>query len=336
LNIRLRPTLRLDLSDGPLPRVHRVTDAVLEGDWIYTTFPHGGACDYYTELPDQAWLFEFRDADPRDLDALVSIVRLGQPVPLGPSTVPYSDLPVFTNEHWQFHLARFAAERGREIDFAQPDWRAAERGREIDFAQPRWRVGDHGIRFHVDEIGARVVLAQRAAQYAIAYREGRLKEVAPDFPSRRNILAGDPLTSAAGSFDPDPELEAWDHFASLLNPALAAFPPHLHVEILGSADLELIRTRPTPEFDIGNPEATTYTVAMLQLALDLAADIEFQVCANELCGRTFVRQRGRSVHGGHRARGVRYCSSSCARAQYQREKRRRDKAARKHGAEQQT
>lgn len=79
-----------------------------------------------------------------------------------------------------------------------------------------------------------------------------------------------------------------------------------------------------------------YTVAMLQLALDLAADIEFQVCANELCGRTFVRQRGRSVHGGHRTRGVRYCSSSCARAQYQREKRRRDNAARKHGAEQQT
>jgi len=300
--------------------VHRVTDAVLEGDWIYTTFPRAGTSDYYTELPDQAWLFEFRDVDPRDLDALVSIVRLGQPVPVGPSTVPYSDLPVFTNESWQFYLARFAAERGREIDFAQPDW----------------RVDDHGIRFHVDEIGVRVVLAQRAAQYAIAYSEGRLKEVAPDFPSRRNILAGDPLTSTSAIFDPDPELDAWEHFASLLNPALAAFPPHLHVEILGSPDLEVIRTRSTPEFDIGYPQATTYTVAMLQLALDLAADIEFQVCANEMCGRTFVRQRGWCVHGGHRTRGVRYCSSSCARAQYQREKRRRDNAARKHGAEQQT
>jgi hypothetical protein len=72
-------------------------------------------------------------------------------------------------------------------------------------------------------------------------------------------------------------------------------------------------------------------VAMLQLVNDLAEEVPYLRCANESCGRLFVRQRGRTEHGGNRMRGVMYCSNTCARAQYQRERRRRDRAARNGG-----
>jgi hypothetical protein len=73
---------------------------------------------------------------------------------------------------------------------------------------------------------------------------------------------------------------------------------------------------------------TLYSAAMLQLVNDLAANETVRTCANETCHRRFVRQLGRSEYGGHRRSGTLYCSSNCARAQYQREKRRRDRAVR--------
>jgi hypothetical protein len=108
-------------------------------------------------------------------------------------------------------------------------------------------------------------------------------------------------------------------FTDVTGEALAEF--HVRVEVptaIGS-----------PEVAIGGVYTTLYSVAMLQLVNDLAAEVPYLRCANEACGRLFARQRGRTTYGGNRMRGVMYCSSSCARAQYQREKRRRDRAARK-------
>jgi hypothetical protein len=64
-----------------------------------------------------------------------------------------------------------------------------------------------------------------------------------------------------------------------------------------------------------------HALCCLELFNHVAAGNDFPRCANESCGRLFVRdERGRG-------RGMRYCSRSCARAQAQREFRRRKAAA---------
>ncbi|WP_245226945.1 hypothetical protein [Streptomyces smyrnaeus] len=65
------------------------------------------------------------------------------------------------------------------------------------------------------------------------------------------------------------------------------------------------------------------SVAFLQLYNHLAEDATIRTCANETCGRDFVRQRGRAEYGQNRTSGIKYCTRECARAQAQREHRRR-------------
>ena len=114
--------------------------------------------------------------------------------------------------------------------------------------------------------------------------------------------------------DCEDDLDAWRNFIQFTGAALR----DLHVRV----ELEPIGPSQPPD------ETSLYSAAMLQLVNDLAANETVQTCANEPCGRPFVRQLGRSVYGGHRRIGTRYCSNTCARAQYAREKRRRDRTVR--------
>ncbi len=61
----------------------------------------------------------------------------------------------------------------------------------------------------------------------------------------------------------------------------------------------------------------------LELYNHACEDAAYKTCQNETCGRLFVRQEGRALHGQHRRTGVKYCTSECARAQAQRSYRRR-------------
>jgi hypothetical protein len=67
-----------------------------------------------------------------------------------------------------------------------------------------------------------------------------------------------------------------------------------------------------------------YEICCLELFTHVAEAARYKTCANQTCGRLFVRQEGRALHAQHRTTGVKYCSSSCARAQAQRAYRRRE------------
>jgi hypothetical protein len=81
------------------------------------------------------------------------------------------------------------------------------------------------------------------------------------------------------------------------------------------------------DLQVNEPYVTLYSAGMLQLVNHLAVGETVRTCASETRRRPFVHQLGRGRFGGHRKVGTLYCTANCARAQYQREKRRRDKAA---------
>lgn len=94
---------------------------------------------------------------------------------------------------------------------------------------------------------------------------------------------------------------------------LAPFRPELRLGSSGNAALP---------YGGGQP---FYYICCLELFNHIADNAAYKVCANEPCGRLFVRQEGGARHGQHRTVGLKYCTPKCARAQAAREYRRRQR-----------
>jgi hypothetical protein len=95
------------------------------------------------------------------------------------------------------------------------------------------------------------------------------------------------------------------------------------LERLDLPDLLVTDEDEEPDLAVISADLPLYCICCLELYNHIIERLPFKQCANETCGRLFVRQRGRAQHGQHRAIGVKYCSYECARAQAQREHRRR-------------
>lgn len=84
--------------------------------------------------------------------------------------------------------------------------------------------------------------------------------------------------------------------------------------------------QPIIEVQFPGSSAPLYEVCAFELFNHIAANEMYRPCQNETCQRLFVRQWGRSEHGQSRREGVMYCTAACAKAQAQRQYRRRRRA----------
>jgi hypothetical protein len=270
------------------PPIPAVANVNIEGGWLLFDRPRGSV-----DVPPEVYLREFRDTDAGEIEQLAKLCSLGLIFP-SQNTPHLDDLPTgFDPQLSSILLDHLASEL--EVP---PFWAGGE--------DIRWRrMGGEAV--HASEVALRVLYVQACTEHVLAYTAGE--------PVRQAWHgAALPRFNSDGDSDED----AWGDFIEVTDAALRDFHVHVSVEPDDGPS----------ESNIGGMHATLYSVAMLQLVNDLAEHVPYLRCANENCGRLFARQRGRSEQGGNRMRGVIYCSSNCARAQYQREKRRRDRAVR--------
>jgi hypothetical protein len=175
-----------------------------------------------------------------------------------------------------------------------------------DTDHPRWLR--EGFAVSLPAAGWHLMTLQAAARHVIAHLDD----------DEEAVCAAWTAWGTAWGYERNPETvhDAWLVWQSYNTAALRPFQAHVRLE---DDDPHVERVLPTP---------TTYELAQLQLAEIVTGQSgPLPRCANERCGLPFVRHRGRSKYDGtHHSTGVRYCSHRCAKAQSERDRRRRRKA----------
>ena len=288
MRVQFRPTLWPGTVLAT-PKLRPMYGVEIQGDWI--AWPVQG-WQNPVELPHDFYLRELMEIEPSDLHAVADMMT-------------------------QFGLFFDFEQRGIAEDFR------------IEIPEPSQVSGDPDAvdpTFHKDEVRLHLELAQDAIRTWMALQY-------PDSYERLQELAAPDLTDehfkyfVHNSSGPKEDLTR-DHFEEVtlsvrllrltetMNSALSGMHVGAIRSVFGHEEKHL------PGYH------TIYSTSFLQLYNHMVEQAPFKNCANETCGRAFVRQRGRSQYDQNRLGGVKYCSRNCARAQAQRElRRRRSKSA---------
>lgn len=131
-----------------------------------------------------------------------------------------------------------------------------------------------------------------------------------------------------GEVDPYVLVHAQDYLAMFFDIGLIPFHPTVYIAhdaSVGSFD-ERVSIQHGSVHSMPSRGMPLFPTCCLELYNHIVQQAKFLTCANETCGRLFVRQSGRAKYGQHRMAGVMYCSAQCAKAQAQRMYRRRKRA----------
>ncbi|HEY5273484.1 MAG TPA: hypothetical protein VIJ34_09645, partial [Acidimicrobiales bacterium] len=151
----------------------------------------------------------------------------------------------------------------------------------LSFSQVRPKIANPAVGFLLTHLVLRAVIAHWEA----------------------HMTEADPIVAWSGFRDSFPGIgrpksteQAWAWWSDAINAALR--PLHPRVQVTSDEDDAARR------FGIDQPSVGAYTALMAQLVNLVVHEVPWQRCANEKCGKAFVRQSGRAAAGQNRSTGL--------------------------------